>query len=94
MRIDDAAARRWPEELRKATTRMRIWGDGHQARRHQLSTVQPTGVSMERRKQPLYSEDASFISGLEQGLTKGNAAKRAVKNTVGFSSQLWRPALQ
>ncbi|WP_159109539.1 hypothetical protein [Bradyrhizobium sp. USDA 3458] len=25
-RIDDAADRRWPEELRKATTRMCIWG--------------------------------------------------------------------
>ncbi len=25
-RIDDAAARRWPEELRKATTRLCIWG--------------------------------------------------------------------
>ncbi len=62
----------------------------HQTRRHQL----PTGVSMGRRKQPLYSEDASLVSGLEEGLTKGNAAKRAVKNTVGFSSQLWRPALQ
>jgi len=39
---------------------------------------------MGRRKQPLYSEDASRISGLEEALIKGNAAKRTVKNTVGF----------
>ncbi|QIG97861.1 Ulp1 family isopeptidase [Bradyrhizobium sp. 6(2017)] len=47
-----------------------------------LQPAQSTGVLIGRSKQPLYSEDARLISGLEKGLIKGNGAKRTAKNNV------------
>ncbi|WP_176540764.1 Ulp1 family isopeptidase [Bradyrhizobium septentrionale] len=40
------------------------------------------GVLKGRSKQPLYSEDARLIPGLEKALIKGNAAERTAKNNV------------
>ncbi|WP_224741833.1 Ulp1 family isopeptidase [Bradyrhizobium sp. 2S1] len=47
-----------------------------------LQPAQSAGVLMGRSKQPLYSEDARLISGLEKGLIKGNGAKGTAKNNV------------
>ncbi|WP_224741419.1 Ulp1 family isopeptidase [Bradyrhizobium sp. 2S1] len=47
-----------------------------------LQPAQSAGVLKGRSKQPLYSEDARLISGLEKALIKGNSAKRTAQNYV------------
>ncbi|WP_224741612.1 Ulp1 family isopeptidase [Bradyrhizobium sp. 2S1] len=50
-----------------------------------LQPAQSTGVLIGRSKQPLYSEDARLISGLEEALRNGNAANQTV---YGYVSSL------
>ncbi|UGY30314.1 C48 family peptidase (plasmid) [Bradyrhizobium septentrionale] len=47
-----------------------------------LQPAQSAGVLKGRRKQPLYSEDARLISGLEEVLIKGNAANQTAYSYV------------
>ncbi|UGA44346.1 hypothetical protein HU230_0040410 [Bradyrhizobium quebecense] len=90
-RVGDAAARHnasqrafsWPEKLpAEAHDQDLVLGlmDEPGPSSSALQPARSTGV---RSKQPLYSEDAPLISGLEEALIKGGAAEATAKDYAG-----------
>ncbi|UFX44186.1 hypothetical protein HAP47_0034320 [Bradyrhizobium sp. 41S5] len=55
-----------------------------------LQPAQSAGVLIGRSKQPLYSEDARLISGLEEALRNGNAANHTARDYAGSLLSLGR----
>ncbi|WP_375779223.1 Ulp1 family isopeptidase [Bradyrhizobium sp. ma5] len=89
-RVGDAAARRslqevgsWPEELLPAEGHEQDLLLGLMDEPGASSSALQSGVLMGRSKQPLYSEDAVLISGLEKALIEGGATKDTAKAYEG-----------